>query len=269
MHKTRLLWKAGVIAIVLALLMVGVVYAITIVVDGDREAAWSGSGGQTPGSAPDGNELGINDNVDMETFQWTNDTTNFYFLVDVYASAPLMPPLAVIDICLDTSPSTDIPSTNTIQRNRCSYGTGVTGIDTVVEAYRLNNGTKIVDVYDVTTDPPTFTGSGVLGYNPAATTPVVEMSVPLSLLGFNSGNCPSSIRTVVYYDGGDTNPDDNLPDSGSININCGGPTAITLSSLSAMSETGNSTSLILLTVAVLGLGTLGFVTIRRRRTHSL
>lgn len=48
-----------------------------------------------------------------------------------------------------------------------------------------------------------------------------------------------------------------------------GPTAITLSSLSAKSETENTTSLILFTVAILGLGALGFVRIRRRRAQSL
>ncbi len=271
MHKTRLAWKAGVIAIVLALLMVGVAYAITIVVDGNREAAWNGSGGQIPGVITDTNEISITDNVDISYTQWTNDQTNFYWLIGVWAPPPLMPPLAVIDICLnkDNSVSTDIPVTNTVQRDRCSYSTGVSGIDTVVEAYILNNGTQVVDVFNVTTFPKTFIGSGVLGYSQTTTTPVVEISVPLSVLGFSNTNCPATIPMVEYYDGGDTNPDDNLPNSGTVNINCGGPTAITLSSLSAKSETENTTGLVLLTVAVLGLGALGFVAIRRRQTHSL
>jgi hypothetical protein len=110
------------------------------------------------GSITDPNEPAINDNVDIARFQWTNDQTHFYFLIEVHASAPLMPALAPINICLDTdnSLSTDIPATNAIYRNRCSYTTGVSGIDIVIEAYRLANGLQFVDVYDATTDPMTY-----------------------------------------------------------------------------------------------------------------
>jgi MYXO-CTERM domain-containing protein len=255
-----------VVALVVALSSAVTAFAITITVDGDREAAWSGSGGQTPGTATDPNEGSINDNVDIETFQWTNDTTNFYFLVDVQAAAPLMPALAVVDICLDTdnSTSTDIPSSNAIQRDRCSYGTGVSGIDTVVEAYRLGSGTQLVDVYDVTQDPPAVLGSGTLGYNPSATTPVVEISAALSTLGYGPGSCPGSIPMVVYYDGGDTNPDDNLPDSGTTNISCGSPTAVTLSAVGAQA---GPTVLIGVAFGLVGLVALGaLVVVRRRQT---
>jgi hypothetical protein len=262
-RKLQLLQIAATLGLVLSLVLAGVAYAITITVDGSREAAWNGSGGQTPGSVGDPNEASINDNVDIQTFQWTNNTSDFYFLIKVWAAAPLMPALAPIDICLDTTPGTDIPVTNGIQRDRCSYSTGVSGIDTVVEAYRLSNGTKLVDVYDVTTDPPTWLGSGTLGYNPAATNPVVEIGVPLSLLGFGPGVCPASIPTVVYYDGGDTNPDDNLPDAGSINIGCGAPTAVTLESASARS--GANAAIPFAVAAVLLMVGAGMLVVLRRK----
>ena len=255
------------VALVAALILSSVAYAITIVVDGNREALWNGNGVQTPGTASDPNEPNINDNVDIMTFQWTNDQTNMYFLISTWAP-PLMPNLAPVDICLNTdnSASTNIPATNTIQRNRCSYGTGVNGIDTVAEGFRQNN-VLFLNVYNVTTDPPTLKGTGVLGYapvtNPTAPNPVVEMSVPLSLLGFGPGNCPATIPTVVYYDGGDTNPDDNLPDTGAININCGTPTAVTLNSLHAQPTTPPIVPAALIGVSAVAL--IGVVLFARRR----
>jgi hypothetical protein len=254
--------------VVLALLIVSVASAITIVVDGNREALWNGNGVQIPGLATDGAlpEPNINTNVNINTFQWTNDPTNFYFLVSTWAT-PLMPPLAPIDICLNTDNSnlTDIPASNAILRNRCLYPSGVTGIDTVVEAYRLNNGTLLVDVYDATTNPPTVTGSGVLGYNPAATTPVVEISVPLPLLGMGPGSCPSTVPAVVYYDGGDTNPDDNLPNAGTTPVSCGTPTAVTLSSLQAQPTTSPVLPVALVGVSAMALIGIVFL-IRRKKT---
>ena len=259
----RIKWALP-LALGLALLTTVVVVAITIIVDGNREAAWSGSGGQTPGSVTDSAEASIIDSVDIEVVQWTNDQTNFYFLIDVYAAAPLMPDVAPINICLDTDNNlaTDIPVTNTIQRNRCSYGTGVSGIDTVVEVYRIADLGDFTNIFDVTTEPRTNLGAGTLGYNPSATTPVIEISAPVALLGFGPGNCPASIPMVVYYEGGDADPDDNLPNSGSTTISCGSPTAITLENLSARSS--NSTLLVGLVAALLLVaGTWVLV----RRTH--
>lgn len=265
----QLFKRATLLSLLLGVLVVGVAFAITITVDGDRESAWSGGGGQTPGTINDPNENGtppntVVDNVDIQTFQWTNDATTFYFLVDVWDVAPLMPALAPIDICLDSdnNVSTSIPAGNTIYQNRCAYPSGVTGIDRIIEAYRLPSGVLLVDVYNAAVYPMTYLGAGLLGYNPAATTPVVEISVPVSLLGFGSGVCPSSIPTVLYYDGGDSNIDDNLPDSGTVIISCGAPTAITLESLSAR-NTNN-----LVAIGVAGVLVLGgaMILLRRRKT---
>ncbi len=263
--KLRLL--AIVMSVMALVMVVGVAYAITIVVDGDRESAWAGGGGQTPGSVTDPDEPAILDNVDIHFFSWTNDQTDMYFLVDVLTS-PLMPPLAPIDICLDTDKSgaTDIPAGNTIQRDRCGYGSGVTGIDTVIEAYISANGvTKNVDIFDVSVNPRAYIGSGTLGYNkPAAADPMVEIAAPLSLLGFSNANCPSGVPMVVYYDGGDTNPDDNLPDTGSTTISCGGPTAITLNNLEATAGAQNNTAALILAATVVAALGLAGVALRRR-----
>lgn len=258
----------GIIVASLIALVLGtaVVHAVTITVDGDQESVWLGGGPQTPGIITEGNEAPINDNVDIEIFRWTNDQTNIYFLVDVYAPAPLMPALAPIDICLDTDKDilTTIHPSLTIERNRCSYGTGVDGMDTIIEAYRLNSGALLIDVFDVTTNPKTYLGAGTLGYNPAATTPVVEMSVPLALLGYGPGNCPDEVPFVLYYDGGDTNPDDNLPNSGPDFIDCGNPTAVSLQSIDA-STGSNSTVMAIAAALVLTLLGAGFLLVRRQQ----
>ncbi len=264
----KFLVSASVISFVLVILLLGITVAsaITIVVDGNREALWDGSGGQTPGSQTDTNESDINDDVDIKTFQWTNDTSNFYFLIEVYSPPPLMNDLAPIDICMDTDndPSTDIPSSNSTQRDRCSYSTGVSGIDTVIEAYVTNGGTdKNAVVYDVTQDPRVYKGNGTLGYDQSASVPVVEIAAPLNLLGYGPGNCPSSIPIVVYYDGGQTNPDDNFPNSGSYSINCGSPTAVTVNRMKASSSTPGWAPF-LAVFGLLGVGALGLVTLRKR-----
>lgn len=266
MPQNRLRFTLLILVLFMLAIMATVASAITIVVDGDREAAWDGIGGQTPGSILDLNEVGINDNVDIQEFQWTNDQNNFYYLIRVWAAAPLMPALAPVNICLDTDNAvgTDIPVSNAIYRDRCAYASGVTGIDTIVEAYRLANGTTFVDVYNATTDPMTYLGAGTLGYAPGATNPVVEISVPLALLGYGSGNCPGTIPTVVYYDGGDTNNDDNLPDTGSINTNCGLPTAVTLANTQASPLSGNNSALPLLAVVLFGLTGMAIFAARRQ-----
>ncbi len=247
------------VALIIALLSAVAVSAITITVDGSRESAWDGGG-----SFSDGNEGNINDNVDIATFQWTNDTSNFYFLVAVQGPPPLMPDDAPIDVCLDTDNnlSTNIPASNTIQRNRCSYNTGVSGIDTVVRATN-SYGMLHLRVFDVTQDRVVLKGTGTLGYNQYASNPVIEMGVPLNLLGYGSGVCPSTIPLVVYYDGGDTNPDDNLPDSGSIDINCDPPTAVTVSSFKTASGPGENILPVLGLVA--GLLVAGAVVVIYRR----
>ncbi|MDA0244835.1 MAG: hypothetical protein OT477_15560 [Chloroflexi bacterium] len=268
---TKMLKRAVLFALLIGLSMVTVVSAITIVVDGDRESVWiTGAGGQTPGvNAPaDPNEAGIDDNVDIEWFRWTNDTTNFYFSIETYDPPTVEGP---VDICLDTDKNvaTDIPVANGVQRNRCSYGTGVTGIDTVVRVTADGSGgVDLVRVFNVSVWPPTNLGAGTAGhvnpnFFPLPPNPVLEIAVPLNLLGFNNATCTTGIPAVVYYDGGDTNPDDNLPDSGTVLVSCGAPTAVTLANANAQSQTGYF--IVLALVGVFGLGLLSFATVQKRR----
>ena len=103
-----------------------------------------------------------------------------------------------------------------------------------IDRYIYINGTNAPAVYD-----SSFAqiGNGTLGYNQGASNPVIELSVSNALLGFSSTNCTQTIPMVVYFDNGTTDSDDNTPDSGTIDIGCGTPTAVTLTTIGAENNT--------------------------------
>ncbi|WP_160317038.1 hypothetical protein, partial [Ardenticatena maritima] len=215
-------------ALGLLLALATTVWAATIIVDGDREATWS----SIPVGQPDANEGTISDDVDINLVKWTNDTTNMYFMIDTQGTPRLSSgfnPTRVY-ICLNTDNNTTTGSTY----NNCNNQSGF-------DRYILINGASSVEVYDGSFN---LISNGTLGYNTSATTPVIEVSVALSDLGFGPGNCPSQVPTVVYYDNGTTDPDDNTPDSGTFNTNCGSPTAVTLETFGG-TATGTDTRLLL------------------------
>ena len=215
------------LALVMAMLVVSVAMAITIVVDGDEEAVWtSGSGGQKPGSTTDPNESGITDNRDISHVYWTNDTTNFYFMIRTYATPSLggFPAETDVYFCIDTDNDTSTGSSYANCNN-------MPGIDRYIHVEATDDPIVYGESFNVL-------GTGALGYNPTgATNPVIEVSVTNALLGLDSENCPQIMPMVVYFDNGTTDPDDNTPDSGSIDIGCGSPTAITLSNFEAKNNT--------------------------------
>ena len=65
----------------------------------------------------------------------------------------------------------------------------------------------------------------------------------------------------IFFDNGTTDPDDNTPDSGTVNIGCGFPTAVTLSSVEASSSFAAPVALVALGLV----GALGAVVLSRRR----
>ena len=114
---------------------------------------------------------------------------------------------------------------------------------------------------------PEMQGSGRTDAGVHATqTNITEVSVPLSALGFvNTGTCPATIPTAVYFDNGIVDPDDNVPDAGTFNINCGLPTAVTLSSLQAQPTTSPVLPVALVGVSAVVLISVVFLTRRGRR----
>ncbi len=213
-----------IVALVLALGSAVTVFAITITVDGTRESAWDGSGGQTPGAQTDPNEGTVNDDVDIARVQWTNDTSNMYYLFEVQA-----PPVSTNTntwqlICLDTDNNSSTGSDATSKYyDNCN---NQVGFDRFIHRYNYR-GTWLVDVEDET---GTYISGGD-GTQGSGT--VLEISAPVSVLF--GGSCVGEMRTVFYFDGASTAADDNTPDSGVMTTNCGSPTAITLDSMHAAS----------------------------------
>ena len=240
---------ALIVALVAALILSSVAYAITIVVDGVREAAWDGVGGQVPGSITDPNEPLITDGYDIQRIQWTNDQTNMYFLVQTYANTITtgFPPPTII-ICLDTD-------NNTATGGSYANCNNMVGIDRSISIDLVNHSVTVFN------GAP---GGPVLGTGASATqTTFTEVSIPLSLLGFGPGACPAAIPSAVYFDNGITDPDDRVPDLGTTNIGCGTPTAVTLSSLQAQPTTSPVLPVALVGVSAIAL--IGVVLFARRR----
>ncbi|MDQ7030942.1 MAG: hypothetical protein Q9O62_14810 [Ardenticatenia bacterium] len=232
-----------VFAIVLVLLSSTVALAVTINVDGNRELAWDTStNGQTPGQITDVDESLITNDVDIEEFKWTNDTTYLYFLVDTYDIPRIAGGLSPtrIYVCIDVD--NDVNSGG--YYGNCNSQSGfdklvVLNGTTSVELYTYNSGTGSFE-------PVSSPGSS-FGYDTGAAVPVIEIQVPLNDLGItSSATCIQTMPSVVYYDNGTVDPDDNVPDSGNFNLGCGLPTAITLESFDGgISSTYNSTFLLL------------------------
>ena len=241
------------VALVAALVLSSVAYAITIVVDGIREAAWNGSGGQIPGSVTDVNDPAITDGYDLQTFQWTNDTSNMYFLISTWANTITTGfPNPTIVICLNTD-------NNTATGGSYANCNNMTGIDRSIS---IDLVTHSVTVFNGAPGGPTIAGAN----NSATQTNITEVSVPLSSLGFvSAATCPPVMPTAVYFDNGIIDPDDRVPNAGTVNTNCGTPTAVTLSSLQAQPTTSP-----VLPVALVGISAVALIGVvlfaRRRKT---
>ena len=110
MNKVMKSRKYVVFLLLLLAMVVGtaVVHAITIVVDGVREAVWdTGSGVQLPGIQNDINEVDITDGYDIEQFLWTNDQDNMYFLMQTFATTIWTgTPIPTLVVCIDTDNNT-------------------------------------------------------------------------------------------------------------------------------------------------------------------
>ncbi len=200
-------------------LVTAVAYAITITIDGTREAAWDGGG--TVSDPDEG--LITNQGVDITRLQWTNDTTNFYFLIETLATTDWnrLPQRPYLWICINNDNSTLTGSTNPGICLTSGY-----------DRYILVEGPTplTVTVMDSTFAPIVATT------NVATIGGFTELSVDLASLGFNAGNCLATVPTGIYFDGRTNDRDDNVEDGGDVSMGCGAPTAITLQTADANSQ---------------------------------
>lgn len=271
---TKMLKRAVLFALLIGLSMVTVVSAITITIDGNKDATWDGSGGQIPGIQPDLDEGGIDNRYDLREIRWTNDSTggvapygNMYWLFETYGNFdynfPSNEPLILV--CLDVD-------------NNVGTGTAVTGfcndMSGVDRRIRIFPGMGSVQVqqwngasFANVAMPPgglravAYADAGADG---VADTPFIEAGFDLQSLGItNSATCITGMRAAVYYDNGIADGEDNVSDAGTFSVSCGAPTAVTLANANAQSQTGYLVVLAL--VGVFGLGLLSFATVQKRR----
>jgi hypothetical protein len=263
------------IALVAALMLSSVAYAITIIVDGVREAAWDGSGGQTPGIQDDPDESGIDDRYDITEVRWTNDALgsapwgNLFFFVETHGNYddtfPAFDP--GILICIDTDNTT---STGTTASGYCN---NMAGIDRTIRADLRNlivtvrrwTGSSFVTVVMPSGGMRSVAWQDIEP-DGIANLPYVEIGVDLQSLGITSSStCLGAMPTAIYYDNGMADPEDTVPDSGTFATSCGSPTAVTLESLQAQPTTSPVVPAALVGISAAAL--IGIVyLIRRRKT---
>ena len=230
--------------------------AVTITVDGVKEAVWDAGdgGGDVPGSQTDPDEGLITNGYDIQEFKWTNNASNMFFLMDTYATTIWTgTPFPTLIICLDMDNNTATGGTYT----NCA---GMSGIDRSISATRFG-----AEIYD--SDPNTGNFINVASLGRAGE--ITEIGAAFADLGLGTTfTCGGTIVAAVYFDNGIVDPDDNTPDTGTFNIGCGGPTAVGLANQSA--EWMNPAGTLLVLVLALGLVTMvGYTFIARRQAQTL
>jgi len=191
MNRKKKLGWAGLGGIFMALIIAGVALATTISIDGTRESAWD-----TVGTVSDVNETFItNDGTDLVRVQWTNDTSNYYFLLETATSTDWgTPPFAKYAfLCINTDNDT---GTGTTRPAFCSGS----GYDRYIYIQGPSSSlTTIVYDKDLVVISSSF---------PIATSGVyTEFSVPVADLGLSSSNC-GSMPAGAYFDGASFEDDD-------------------------------------------------------------
>ncbi len=192
--------------------------AVTITVDGQNTGGeWNAV---TPSVQNEANEPAIADTVDIKDVYITDNGTNGYWRIDTHTLPP--------DLGLGRSVSTYIDT----DRN------GATGCDDVV-GHDAAGYEKLIKI-DAFCSVQLFNCVGgsfqpVASTNDCAVSTVLEYSVDLASLGIGS---VGSIDYFVFYDGGSTAPDDEVPDSGNFTST---PTLIRLESFEATADADSIT----------------------------
>lgn len=273
--------KFVVLFILIGMLVMGtaVVHAITITIDGLKEAAWDNPSGQIPGSQTDLNEGDIDDRYDIAEIKWTNDSTggsapygNMYWLFETYANFdynfPASEPLILV--CLDTD-NNSLTGTDAL-----GYCDDMLGVDRRIRIFpglgsvqvQNGNGTGFTNIAQPVgglravaySDPG---GDGV------ADTPYIEAGFDLQSLGITDGStCINTMRASVYYDNGILDGEDQVTDSGSFQVSCGTPTAVNLQTFSAANNTSTLPIIGISLLAVLALVSAGVFIARREQTNA-
>ncbi|MFZ6029787.1 MAG: hypothetical protein ACOYYS_18900 [Chloroflexota bacterium] len=249
-RQFKLLQAAGVLSLVLALVLTSTAFAITITVDGTREAAWDGGGSATDDG---GNEGSIRDGNDIDRVEYTNDGTYYYILIDTFGNVIWNNTFGAdpnLYICLNV----DNNSSGASGVTQCDNG-NMAGVDYILEF--LGGTTISFNIYDSSFNSVSDSNRQVQFAND-----ITEIRVTASAIGLSPSNCLSTMPTSIYFDNGVADPEDYTPDSGTVSFGCGSPTALTLTAAKATSTPP------LLAGMVAGgglLGVVGLALLRRRK----
>jgi len=251
MKQVRIL-SSVFLALALLFLALGVAYAYVITVDGN-------GGDWLPASkvTTDDNESGISDTWDFGDIYFTTDNTYMYWRFDSYANTDwsnVGNRTRVVQICMNTD--NNLGTGGTI--GNCN---NMQGVDRILEIYGPKSGNNLnVALYDGSWNPLSPTNAAA-----ANQTSVNEARVQLSDLGINS-NCSSSYNMpwAMYWDNQVTDPDDNVPNTGTLTVQINCPTAVTFSSLTAQPVAPNVPVLPFAMAGLLGAGALGLFVVQRR-----
>lgn len=249
--KTLRFLSSALLALALLVFAIGVAYAYVITVDG-LGSDW------LPASliTTDLNETLINDSWDFKDIYHTTDNTYMYWRFDSYADSVwsnVFGRSRYVQICMNTDNNTGTGGT-------ISNCNNMQGVDRVLQIFGPKSGIYLnIELYDGSGNQ--ISATGLLAANQGS---VNEARVQLSDLGINS-NCGSSYAMpwAMYWDNQMTDPDDNVPDSGTLTVTINCPTAVTVSSMNARTD---APMLPFAVAGLLGVGALGlFVASRRTR----
>lgn len=264
------------LGLLFAAVVFGAAGAIMIAIDGIKEAAWSGSGGQTPGIQTDPNDASIDDRYDIKEIRWTNDAISGapyghqYFLVETYGNfhSTYPPSEPSLIICMDVDNNT---TTGTTVSGYCN---DMSGVDRRINASLWSLSVTIFrwtgSAWAVVSTPSggmrsvAFYDSDSGG---VADLPYFEVGIDSQSLGITSGaECIGAMPSAVYFENGIIDAEDSTPDSGTFNMGCGTPTTISLQSAVAH-PAGNFAFPLLIGAAVLVAGGVGglIIALRRRK----
>ncbi|MBK6711444.1 MAG: hypothetical protein IPG51_14080 [Chloroflexi bacterium] len=196
-----------------------------------------------PDEQPD-DTSGIRDEFDIEQVWFTNDATTGYFRTDTYDNTFYIGRFtnpsgtSNVDFCID-------------EDNNPLTGVNVSGCEDVgaeclVELFK--NNTADVTVYDLE-------GSAFAPGTVSVNSRFTEISFPLSTCGLTN----ATYSVEVFFNNGALDNDDNVPDTGTVDlpVGSGSPTAV---SLESFTPAANSTLPVIgfvgfLALAIISLGT--------------
>jgi hypothetical protein len=254
--NSKHLWRAVLFSAFLLMLAAGIALAADLItVDGsgsDWNSAWKRTTDTQEGDIPNGVNIG-------DVYQ-INDSSKMYWRFDTYANTNWngdgLGNRAYVFICMDTDNNSSTGYNDTVTCNQ-------NGIDYILRIDGQSGGGVSVSLLDCTSG----TCSSASGTLAAATaTSINEASVLLSDVGLG-GSCSGSrtVQSSIYFDNRTNPPDDRVPNSGTMGLTIYCPTAVTLSSVTAKTESAELPVLPFAAVGLVSVGALGVVTLARRR----